>query len=141
MRAGRNSTEDIQPTKFTKMLQCFAGASRSVMRSAVLRSRSISIQQDVRKAKLLIQFTCADDRLNLTTGVLGQCDLVASDFGLSARGVWAGTAYIVHKFCMTDSGISDDEVLKALREKTELFAADGAYDEQLAGDEKFQIKN
>ena len=88
----------------------------------------------------MIQFTCADDRLNLTTGVLGQCDLVASDFGLSARGVWAGTSYIVHKFGMTDAGIVD-EVLKALREKTELFAADGAYDEQLAGDEKFQIKN
>jgi hypothetical protein len=116
------------------MLQALAGAARTLMQLALFACTSISLQQDVRNAKGLVQFTCADDRLNKTTGVLGQCDLAAKDFGLTARGVWAATAYIVHKFAMDGSGVRDD-VFESIRGRTELFAADGAYDEQLAGPE------
>jgi hypothetical protein len=63
----------------------------------------------------------------------GQCDLVESGFGLSAHGVAAGTMYVITKLGIDESGVFNDDFVKALREKIELFAADGAYDEQLAG--------
>ena len=127
MRAGRTSTASAKSTKFARMVKTLAGAARTFMRNAVLACKSLSIQQDVRKAQLLIQFSCSDENLNHTTGCLGQCDLTKADFGLSARGVFAGTAYIVHKFAVSE------QLCDAVRTKTDLFAADGAYDEQLAG--------
>ena len=113
------------------MLACLGEATRRRNRKAVLNAESISVQQDLRKAQLLIRFACADKELTEYRGVVGQVNLVEMGFGLDASGVRAGTMFVMAKMDL-DRGISSG-VLDAFRRTTELYAADAAGDEQLAG--------
>jgi hypothetical protein len=148
VRSGDTCIDGASPNKFRQMVFALAEARRQRVRAALHGATSISLQQDVRKAQLLVRFSCSDETLRRCTGVLGQCDL--AEFGLSAQGVRDGTIYIVYKLATkmlvvphtTQAGqdLSTDETLLAsIQTKTELFAADGAADEQLAGDQSLTI--
>ena len=132
---------------FRKMTYCLAEARRNQVRSALRDSLSASVQQDVRKAQLLVRITSCDSDLNVTSAPLGQCNMAESGFGLSAQGVRNSTQYIMDKFCTPELHIPgntrvraaddlcmDEELLKTIRDSVSLFAADGAADEQLAGE-------
>ena len=130
---------------FRKMLFCLAEAARDNLRAALRRAVSASVQQDVRKAQLLLRITCCDEGLRITSAALGQCDLAATGFGQSAVGLMQGTMYIMTKLCTpllcvpgractTQEPDVDMELLTHVRESVTLFAADGAGDEQLAGE-------
>ena len=130
---------------FRKMLFCLAEAARDNLRAALRRAVSASVQQDVRKAQLLLRITCCDEGLRVTSAALGQCDLAATGFGQSAVGLMQGTMYIMTKLCTpllcvpgractTQEPDVDMELLTHVRESVTLFAADGAGDEQLAGE-------
>lgn len=117
--------------KHAAMVACLGESVRRRYRKALLEAESTSVQQDVRKSQLLMRFCCADSDLNQTRGVLGQVDLVKMGFGLDATGVRAGSMFIVAKLDHVDGKSSG--VLTSVRKTTELYAADAAGDEQLAG--------
>ena len=111
------------------------------------QSLSASVQQDVRKAQLLVRVTSCDADLNICSAPLGQCNM-AEHFGLSALGVRQCTEYIVNKFATKEVFVPyqkssatkpatdvnmDQELCDTIRKSVSLFAADGAADEQLAG--------
>jgi hypothetical protein len=133
VRSGASAIEKVGMDKFRRLVHALGVARRNQTRGALLAAESISIKQDVRSAQLVVAFTSADSSLNKTDRVLGQCDLAATGLGFSARGVAMGTMYIVHKAAKTEDGVVDKAVVAAVREKTEVYAADAAGDEQLAG--------
>ena len=131
--AGATCMTGIGSLKIRKMLQCLAEAKREYVRQSLIEAESISVTQDVRSPQLLVRYTACNADLNRTSSVLGQCDLSADGFDHSAVGVYMGTMYIVCKLDMRPNGSSPSDVLDAAMNKTEMFAADAAYDEQLAG--------
>lgn len=145
VRSGDTRIDGASPKKLRQMVFAVAEARRQRVRAALQAAVSTSLQQDVRNAQLLVRFSCSDEALNRSTGVLGQCDL--AEFGLSAQGVRDATIYIVHKLAtpmlVTPYASAakdphrgtDAAVLAAIQATTELFTADGAADEQLAGDQ------
>ena len=130
--------------KFRCMLWCLAEAHRNRLRERMSRSVCMSVQQDVRKGQLLVKFTSVDASLECSHGVLGQVDL-EEKFALDARSIFKGTVYILHKHAakgLGRPGRADDpnaaaeldtSLVEHVRDVVELFAADGAYDEQRAG--------
>jgi hypothetical protein len=72
VRSGKSFTETIKQDKFAKMVGALGDAVRARTRQALEGASSVSIQQDVRKAQLLIQFSCSDVSLNYSSGVLGR---------------------------------------------------------------------
>ena len=123
--------------KHGRLAHTLAEAERALIGEALRDATSISIQQDVRCPVLVVTFACAGSDLIVTKGVVGQCDLAACGFGLSARGLQQATMYCCLQLATPSTTTqTDEEVVEAIRDKTELFVADGAFDEQLAGTPK-----
>ena len=139
-----NSTDGApdQRMRFRRLVFCLAEAKRNQTRASLRQSLSSSVQQDVRKAQLLLRVTSCDADLNICSAPLGQCNM-AEHFGLSALGVRQCTEYIINKFATKELHVPerkpatdlnmDEELCDTIRKSVELFAADGAADEQLAG--------
>ena len=84
-----SSTTDAAPDqrmRFRRLVFCLAEAKRNQVRASLRQSLSASVQQDVRKAQLLVRVTSCDADLNICSAPLGQCNM-AEHFGLSALGV------------------------------------------------------
>ena len=134
VRNGDTCADDARRQKHGRLVHTLAEAERALIGEALRDATSISIQQDVRCPVLVVTFACADSDLVVTNGVIGQCDLAACGFGLSAGGVHKATTYCCLQLATPSSTTqTDEEVVEAIRDKTELFVADGASDEQLAG--------
>lgn len=98
----------------------------------------------MRGGQLLVSFVAVDDKLKVTTGHLGQCDL-NEHFGLTAKDITQATVFILHKLATTGLGmpvrdrpadeavVIDHALIRHVREHTEGYGADGAADEQRAG--------
>lgn len=130
------------------MMWCLAEAHRNQLRCQLLKSESVAVQQDVRDNQLLLSFASADGNLKLTCGFLGQVDL-ADRFGLTSKDIAQATIYIVHKFSTRHLGKPlrqndspkvedlspsiDHSLVQSLQQHVEVFAADGASDEQRSG--------
>ena len=139
-----SSTTDAAPDqrmRFRRLVFCLAEAKRNQVRASLRQSLSASVQQDVRKAQLLVRVTSCDADLNICSAPLGQCNM-AEHFGLSALGVKHCTEYIITKFATKELHVPgrpatdvnmDAELCDTIRKSVLLFAADGAADEQLAG--------
>ena len=132
LRKGENHTVDFSGTRFAKMLKSLANAKRLCIQALALSAISFSIAQDVRQGQLVISFSASDVTLVKYTGVLGQVHLTQG-FGLSAQGILEGTIWVLHQVCMNGNDEINQQALSALLAKVELFGADGASDEQLAG--------
>ncbi len=130
------------------MKWCLAESRRRLNRVKILKGKSMSLHQDVARARLAIRFKVAGDDLVPFKGCLGTTNL-AKSFTLSATGIYAGTKHIVRKafepgrsppdnhLVHRKAGVDEDTALRAqgeehCREITELLDADAAYDEQLA---------
>ena len=132
LRKGENHTVYFSGTRFAKMLKSLANAKRLCIQALALSAISFSIAQDVRQGQLVISFSASDVTLVKYTGVLGQVHLTQG-FGLSAQGILEGTIWVLHQVCMNGNDEINQQALSALLAKVELFSADGASDEQLAG--------
>ena len=91
IRNGDTCTDDAQRKKHGRLVHTLAEAERALIGEALLDATSISIQQDVRCPVLVVTFACAGSDLIVINGVIGQCDLAACGFGLSARGLQQAT--------------------------------------------------
>ncbi len=141
VRTGDNVLEgSAGRKKIRRMLWALAEAKRAQLSAALRTAQSISLQQDVRQGRLMLTFACSDSHLKQSFGVVGICDLPRHGFGLSALGLHQGTMYIIMKLANARAGGGRDDGLdqadvdleRNIRAKTELLAADAAYDEQLA---------
>lgn len=117
-------------------------AHRLALRQSLRDSTSLSLMQDVRDGQLLVSFVSVDTNLKVTNGHLGQCNL--HDFGLTAKDIAQASVYILHKFATAglgmpvrdgsaDNAILDHDLVQHVKSTVECFGADGAADEQRAG--------
>ena len=132
----------LSATKSKKMSWCLAEALREDTKSALLRSKVIAIHQDARNGLLMVRFSSCDQNLKVTKGILG----IAQDYGTTAVDTVQATVAIARAAFARQSkgpasnrppappGPSQKTVSMAeFWNKVELFDADGAADEQLAG--------
>lgn len=134
-------TEVGKKDKIRKMCFCLAEASRMMDRAWLSTCSCIAIHQDEKKPRLLLRFTASRDSLETREGFLA----IARDIGTSARKVRDATENALKRFCTVGlgapprgkaksfSGVFDKAMFDRLRKKVELFNADAAGDEQLAG--------
>lgn len=129
-------------TKSKKMSWCLAEALREGTKSALLHSKVIAIHQDARNGLLMVRFSSCDQNLKVTKGILG----IAQDYGTTAVDTVHATVAIARDAFARQSkgpasnrppappGPSQKSVsMTEFWNKVELFDADGASDEQLAG--------
>ena len=140
------STGDIPKVggseKVRCMKWCLAEAKRGIKRKHLATAMVAGIHQDGRKARLAIRYTCCGSDLHPKAAYLGSCDL-AKEFALDAIGTRAGTESIIRKFCTPllspphcktpPETELDKNVLAHIRKIVELFDADSASDETVAG--------
>ena len=97
----------------------------------------------MRDGQLLVSFVSVDHNLKVTTGHLGQCDL-NERFGLTSKDIAQASVFILHKFattglgmpvrdCANETAALDRDLVRHVKECTEAFGADGAFDEQRSG--------
>ncbi|CAE7278036.1 unnamed protein product [Symbiodinium microadriaticum] len=139
---GDPEIKEIGPSKFRAMVWCLAEARRRELRSRLGTSICMSLQQDVREGQLLVTFASANEQLQLTTGVLGQVSL-PERFGGNAKDIFQASVYVLNKFTTknlgkpgrdghSDGAELDEQLTAHIRGVVELYAADGAADEQRA---------
>ena len=115
-----------QRLKLRKMRYCLAEAVRIVARKALRRVEVSSLHQDCRKASLSLRYRACDDMPNAVDGIRD------------------GTFYMLKRFCTPRCDVPfrsrlrlrprrDAALYAALTSSVELFDADAAPDEQLAG--------
>ena len=97
----------------------------------------------MKTGQLLVSFVSVDHNLKVTTGHLGQCDL-NERFGLTSKDIAQASVFILHKFattglgmpvrdCANETAALDRDLVRHVKECTEAFGADGAFDEQRSG--------
>ena len=127
--------------KLQRMRWCLAEALRKKARESFLKSEVASLHQDVRRGMLSVRYRVADINLHISRGTLGQINL-AKHFDFTAQGIKAGTIAIIKEFCRPRSapprglrhrGLFNKGLYNRLCRRVELFDADAASDEQLAG--------
>ena len=143
--AGREGIAHIgKAKKIRKIVWCLAEAKRLFHLEKLRTSTTVALHQDGRKGFLAVRFACcgADD-LRVTRGVLGIANL-AQSFDLSASGMQKATIAVLQAACTplqrppfidTASHVEqlDEDTLVHCCSCVELFNADAASDEQLAG--------
>ena len=125
--------------KMRKMKWCLAEAHRRVDMSKFKTARTISLMQDVRKGKLLLRFKAVDRYLRVSRGVVGQCTLERG----SAHKLTQATYCLLADACTSNKSPPllphplpariSLSTLSKLTHAVEMFAADAAADEQVAG--------
>lgn len=129
----------IGPDKMRKLSFCLAEAKRMMVRTWLMdKAKTIALQQDERHQRLLLRFTAASDTLERKSGVIG----LAKHFGSGAGTVSKTTEGVIRAFCSPgamapgrqQADSLNQDLLEAIRSKTEVFVADAAGDEQKAGE-------
>jgi hypothetical protein len=135
----------VSRNKQRKVVYCLAESIRQLTRK-VLRGADVAcLMQDCRKGRLQIRFSCCSPSMTSTRGVFGEANL-ARDFDCSADGIKQGTLQILKNYCTPRSSLPFKRTsMKPYKTKrlvvlyrhvcriVELFTADAAADEQLAG--------
>jgi len=126
--------------KNLRLSWCLAEAIRDSDRSFLRRSSVMAIHQDSRTEDglLLVRFVAVDSNLDCRAGVLG----VARGHGTTAEEVAKATMDILRSACTprlgpprqpAAAGDLDVELVERVKSSVEIFIADGAAEEQLAG--------
>ena len=141
-RCGLNNVPGLGKNKCRKLVYCLAESLRVRAREHIKAADVASIHQDCRKGVLQIRYRICDHLLATHTGVLGQVNL-ARKFDLSAEGIKQGTLAILQDFATPRAAVPfprkrscpklSDKLYKHFCTIIELFDADAAEDEQLAG--------
>ena len=126
--------------KIRRMVWCLAEAARRLDRKWLLKAQCISIMQDGRRGRLLLRYKAATSSLDVRVGILGQERCA----GGSAEQVRDATLRILDRSSVAWQGVPDRSracpepcrktgYLVHLFNHIEVFCADSAADEQLAG--------
>ena len=104
------------------------------------KAKSITLMQDVRKGKLLMRFKAVDVDLNVSRGILGQTTLSQGSAHMltKASTVIIGNACTLRLCPPTKPATAPKphlrfSIFKHFTGAVEMFSADAAADEQLAG--------
>lgn len=127
--------------KCRKMKYCLAEARRVHIRAFFRTAQCVAMHQDKRGSMLAIRFKACDKKLNTLKGVLGSADVTKCVGEGSATGIRNATLELMRNICTPGFGIPyrkiasepDGAALLGLFNSTELFDADAASDETLAG--------
>ncbi len=103
-------------------------------------SLCISISQDKRASRFQMRFRCCDPQLNVYTGIAAHMRDAGDLYDNGADSVRKSTMLGLQRICSSlpapfsaEAVCLDETLFKDVVDKVECFAADGAYDEQLAG--------
>lgn len=115
------------------------------LRDALRNSLCISIAQDKRASRFLMRFRCADASLNIFTGIIAHMRDAGDMYHNGADAVRKATISGLQRICTSlpapiTSGRRpdlDEKLFRLVAGKVECFAADGASDQQLAGNESW----
>ena len=140
----------VVPSTESLVKICLGEAYRELHRKFMLKAEAISIHQDGRKGHILMRFTASDVACNVRSGVFGSVDHAAG-FRQSSEGIRDASMAIIDRFCsrgyfapyLRGKRVAEDAApvhvkpnkrLKSwILNHIELFDADAAPDEQLAG--------
>ena len=130
------------------MKWCLAEHKRKRVRKALRTASSISMHQDGRKGRILIRFRASSAKMERAIGVLGQVHLHEMGFSSSAKGVRDAFVFVVPEAAtptipplLADLSPellqgpefqTDPVMIDNIRQRTHLFDADAAEDEQLS---------
>ena len=130
-------TEIAKRSKFQRMRRCLAEAIRRWQHSKMRSAKVMSLMQDGRKNFLAAMFNAADGECQTTMGVLGILDISKLVFTTTAQHFAKATTSLLARACSRfDKAHRPDQdagLLAHVINIVEVFTADGAYDEQLAG--------
>jgi len=126
--------------KCRKMKFCLAEAKRQLVRKALREAIVIAVHQDGRKGRLAIRFNTCNNKLETYQGVLGSANL-AKDFSMDAIGMRDATLAIIQNICTPKLWLPfrrpgrkvEASTFINVFDKLELFDADAAEDETVAG--------
>lgn len=142
----------VQPTacgtyrKTRKVEWCLAEARRHMHRHFLRTADVASLLQDGRHRSLLVKLVATNANLEVRSIVLG----LQRDYGSCNKAVQAATIQAIQAFCIEGRGAPmtpvkaddpggdgtlDRDLFKRILSRVEMFVADGAADEQLAGRE------
>ena len=144
-RLGERRVAGVSPGKRRCMLWCLAEAVRDVQREFLRTAACIGLAQDTRKGYCLIRYIAASkstQTLDVQSGVLGLVYVPSASALVLRRAVLHGIKQLstcrlatgrISKRVATGNGTFDKELATHIRTHVEVFAADGAADEQLTG--------
>jgi hypothetical protein len=129
--------------KIAKMQYCLAEARRELSRTHLEGSLCIAISQDKRESRFLMRYRCVGPDLRVHSGIISHSREVGDVQHQGADAVRRATIRGLERLCTPGrapgTGAAANSVATgmfvAIVGKIECFAADGAYDEQLAGRE------
>ena len=126
--------------KVRRMRRCLGMGAKRRSQRFIRKCKSLSLMQDVRHGKLGIRFKAATPTLENDSGFLGILDLVKIFNNCSAESLQKGTVKVLAEFATSVDYSNkrkrvdvDNDLLLHMSEIAEVFCADGAADEQLAG--------
>ena len=135
-KAGGDLVGFVKRTKFSRMRRVLAESARRWQHSQMLKAKSMTIMQDVRQKYLAAMFTASDSDLNCFSGLVGILD-VSVFFGNTAQNLATASMVLLENGCSTYDKKRrpqlNQKLLQHVLSVIEVFTADGAYDEQLAG--------
>ena len=119
------------PAKMKLVAWCLSESVRLELRQKLIRADVVALHQDARQGVLLVRVTaCCKRKLEVTSAVLG----VVRDFGTTAPDILEATSRIVEEALAPDPRHDDGiDAVADFWPKVEVYDADGASDEQLAG--------
>ena len=138
-------TDSLSSFKRKCMLWCLNEVARDIQREFLATSACIGVSQDTRKAYCLIRSIATSKStrsLDVQRGSLGLVHVPSSSALTLKRAVLHGIRQIatrrraqgrIRKLAKTGKGTFDVQLATHIRKHVEVFAADGAADEQLAG--------
>ena len=127
--------------KKRRMVWCIAEALRALLRSFFKKQTVSSILQDTTEEVLLIRIRGCDRNINVMSGIVGVCDLTKPPFNGRATGIRDASLHVLREFCtpLRDPPFSkkhgkfDEKLFKSVCESVQMYTADSAAPEQVAG--------
>ncbi|CAJ1437841.1 unnamed protein product [Effrenium voratum] len=116
--------------KITQMQYCLGRALFTLDQEFLRNAQVIAISEDVRQHKVLIRYAACDSNLQIRSGLLGYFELGTHSGNIGLR---KAMKVALEVFCLDFDGEVDRGLLEHIADKVELFTADAASDEQLAG--------
>ena len=126
-------------SKRRRMEWCLAEAKRNLDREFLRQATVASLMVDARNGSLLVRLAAADAQLNTRSMVLG----LKHQYGSRAEHAQKAVMAVIQDMCTGGRGapgrqgnvMCDADLAEHIRQIVEVFAADAASDEQLAGRE------
>ncbi|CAE7442349.1 unnamed protein product, partial [Symbiodinium necroappetens] len=126
-----SKVEGMGSWKIGKMTFCLAEAAREKTRQEIREAESIALKMDSREGVLLLRYTCCDQSLTISRGMVGFKFIPERE---TSSALVAGVRRVLEDLCTSGTdGQLDVALVNHFCEKVEVVCADKASNEQVAG--------